>query len=192
MLPVSLFMPSYRSMLLQPDNDERWRQIVAALQKELMQLRPDEISWIEQRLDNVHLLQRRLHQLFIAADGAEHCSNCAGQCCELGHNHMTLVNVISCLLNGDLPPVNFSNSCPFLAHDGCSLAVEHRPFNCVTFICDRVEDALGSERQQQFYALEAELRTLYTAFDERYLGSSMRGILIRSQRINGAPFLTLR
>ncbi len=173
----------------QAGNARRWQEIVTALQREISCLDGEQRRWIEQRLALVHALQRQLHQLFLAADGAAACARCGGACCELGHNHMTLVNLLGVLLSATVPEADFSRTCPFLGADGCRLAVEVRPFNCVTFICPELEEALTPAQQEQFYALERQLRDQYAVFDERYLGSGMVGLLIRSRRIGSAPLL---
>ncbi|MDY0191307.1 MAG: hypothetical protein RBR22_11285 [Desulfuromonas sp.] len=168
---------------------QRWQQIVASIQQELCCVPEDELQWIKQNLVNIHALQSELHQLFIAGDGLNQCQECQGDCCDLGNNHMTLVNVLSGLLFNNLPAANFAQSCPFMGAHGCTLAVQTRPFNCVTFICERIEARLSAEQCQEFYALEKQLRAQYQAFDQRYIGSSLRGLLIRSQSMPGSKFL---
>jgi hypothetical protein len=41
----------------------------------------------------------------------------------------------------------------------------------------------------QFYTLERQLRSLYEEFDGRFSGSSLRGLLIRAERLGERPFL---
>lgn len=167
----------------------RWQQIVVAVQQELSCASEDERQWIEQQLANIHELQRQLQHLFIQADGFNQCQHCGGECCVLGNNHMTLVNLLSGLLYDNLPAADFNRSCPFMNDHGCALAVETRPFNCVTFICERIEQQLSRQQLEQFYAMERQLRELYLAFDHRYAGSSLRGLLIRSRSMAGSHFL---
>ncbi len=166
-----------------------WQQIIVSIQQELTCISASEREWIEQHLSNIHHLQRQLHELFVQANGLQHCANCHGSCCELGNNHMTLVNVLSGLLYQNLPQADFRQTCPFIAATGCTLKVETRPFNCVTFICDTIEDQLEEGELEHFYELERQLRELYDAFDQRYVGSSLRGLLIRSQGMAGNKFL---
>jgi hypothetical protein len=52
-----------------------------------------------------------------------------------------------------------------------------------------VEDALDEVGRADFYRLEAQLRQDYEAFDRRYAGSSLRGLLIRAERLGDRPFL---
>ncbi len=104
---------------------------------------------------------------------------------------MTLVEVLTALLQGQTIPTPVTDAtCPFLTEQGCLLVPEMRPFNCVTFNCERVEDQLTSEQQQTFYRLEKELRTLYMEFEERYAGASLRGLVIRAERLGGVPLLS--
>lgn len=171
---------------------DRWQNITVAISKELSCLPESERQWIEQQITHIHQLQRQLHALFIQAQGLKHCQNCLGSCCERGNNHMTLVNVLSGLLARTLPAADFNQTCPFLTAQGCALRVESRPFNCVTFICDTIEECLSTEDLEEFYALERQLRDHYTAFDQRYIGSSLQGLLIRSQSMPGNQYLAHR
>lgn len=171
---------------------QRWQQIVIDLQKEIFSLRRDERQWIEQQLALIASLQQQIHQLFITANGPQLCQRCLGSCCELGHNHMTLANLLAALLDDNLPQANFEQTCPFLGKQGCTLEVSCRPYNCVTFICDAVEEALTTEERELFYTLEQQLRSVYLAFDKRYIGSSLQGLLIRSQSMTGSLFLAHR
>ncbi|MCD6525424.1 MAG: hypothetical protein J7K75_00300 [Desulfuromonas sp.] len=170
----------------------RWQQIVLDVRKEVFSLREDERLWIVQHLALIKNLQQQIHSLFIGANGPELCHNCLGSCCELGHNHMTLANLLSALLSDSLPQADFERTCPFLGEQGCTLDVPVRPYNCVTFICDAVENALSPEERNRFYALDQQLRSLYLAFDQRYIGSSLQGLLIRSQSMPGNQFLARR
>lgn len=170
----------------------RWQQIIVTLQKEISAVAETQRLWIEQHLANIHHLQSQLHQLFLLGDGASHCRRCLGSCCERGNNHMTLVNVLGCLFADSLPAADFSRTCPFLGDAGCTLPVQTRPFNCVTFICDVIEESLSVEQQAQFYALEKQLRAQYKAFDQRYYGSSLHGLLIRAEGMSGSRFLAIR
>ena len=36
----------------------------------------------------------------------------------------------------------------------CLLPVAQRPFNCITFICEAVENRLSEEQTEEFYAIE--------------------------------------
>jgi hypothetical protein len=169
---------------------QRWRTILSELSREVALLPEGERLWMVARLARIGRLQKRLHRLFVAADGPKLCRCCLGGCCDCGRNHMTLVNLLSFLMADELPPAaDFSRICPFVGDQGCLLEPARRPFNCVIFLCEEVEGALSAGQRQLFSALEGRLRTLYLEFDGRYSGSSLRDIFIRSQALAGAPFL---
>ena len=172
---------------------QRWNNLVTRIESEYNALPAAEKRWIRTHLNEIAQCQRQLHELFLAGDGALHCSRCQGDCCAKGHNHMTLANLLSFLDGGrSLPPADFAATCPFLSATGCRLEVEERPYNCVTFICDKIEDSLTAAEKQSFYALDRRLRALYDRFGERYQGAAMTGLLLQEQRLAGLPFLQHR
>jgi hypothetical protein len=167
-----------------------WRSILAGLSGEVALLPQAERRWMTARLARIGRLQKRLHHLFVVANGPELCRLCQGGCCGCGRNHMTLVNLLPFLLADEAPPAaDFHRTCPYAGDQGCLLEPSRRPFNCVIFLCDQVEAALAEDQRHLFSALEARLRFLYLEFDRRYAGASLRGIFIRSQALGGAPFL---
>jgi len=167
-----------------------WRDVLLRVQRELTRLDADERLWLEQRLAQVVEHKRALQRLFVSAGGVAACRACDGACCARGHHHMTLVEVL-CVLRSDspLPDPDPLNTCPFLTPSGCSLAPELRPFNCVTFNCEAVEGRLSPEQVATFYRLEKELRALYAEFEAHFAGASLRGVLIRAQRLGGGALL---
>lgn len=172
------------------DDQQLWQQTVTALRLELAGISPSERSWIASRLGVIVRLQERLHALFLGADGENLCRCCRGQCCERGRNHLTLVNLLGYLLEEREPPApDFTRTCPFLGPHGCRIDVGRKPFNCVTFICDGIEQRLTEDRRTDFYALEKELRRCYETFERRFAGAGLRGLLIRAERLQGAPLL---
>lgn len=170
--------------------ETRWQDIVARVVAEYALLPVAEKRWIRKQLKQIEALQRQLDQLFSAADGEAVCRYCRGDCCAHGHNHLTLANLLSFVCREQpLPRADFSHTCPFLGSSGCRLAVESRPYNCVTFICDKIEATLTSSEKTDFYCCERRLRTLYGEFAARYPGAAMTGLLIADQRLAGRPFL---
>jgi len=167
-----------------------WAACVAAVRRELTLCGADEQLWIEQHAAQVIEFKQQLHRLFLEAEGVEACRECDGACCARGQHHMTLVEVLSALQRGvTLPAPDPEATCPFLAPGGCELEPGLRPFNCVTFNCERVEGKLTPARIEQFYDLERQLRALYEAFEERFAGASLRGLVIRSRRLGGKRLL---
>jgi hypothetical protein len=54
---------------------------------------------------------------------------------------------------------------------------EFRPYCCITFICDQVEERLAPHEREALLGLENELRSLYTEMD-RSLGKEFRTSLL--------------
>lgn len=173
-------------------NSRLWNNIVSSVMNEYHDLAPAELTWINARLDQIEALQLELNQVFCHAEGESICHQCQGDCCLKGHNHMTLVNLLSFIRRGVLPPdADFTSTCPFLGGEGCRLSVNSRPYNCISFICDRIEVALPQDKKAHFYALDSALRSLYLEFTQRYRGAAMTGLLIFEQRRAGQSFLAL-
>jgi hypothetical protein len=167
-----------------------WQRTLDAVSAELRALDQERRDWISEAVGNIARDQQLLHDLFLAADGPALCSRCRGACCACGTHHFTLANLLAWLIRGDTPPVpDFSLTCPFLGESGCRLPVSRRPFNCVIFLCEDVWENLSVPQQQQARRLEEALRRQYLAFDECFAGASLRGLLIRAERMEGQALL---
>ena len=169
---------------------KQWQQSLLQVRRELSSLCADERQWLEQHLGLVVELKSRLHDLFVTAGGPGLCHKCDGACCAHGQHHMTLVEVLAAAVSASpLPEPCADATCPFLSQRGCLLEPGMRPFNCVTFQCEQVEERLSAQQREEFYRLENELRELYQLFERRYAGASLRGLVIRSQRLGDARLL---
>lgn len=168
----------------------RWKGYLDSVSADYAQLPAVERSWIDRELTRIASLQQQLDDLFRRGDGPAVCRRCLGACCDCGKNHFSLVNLLAFLSAEELPPVaDFTLPCPFLGPTGCRLEVSRRPFNCITFICEGILDPLGEAGYDAFHELEGQLRRCYLNFDQRYVGSSLRGLLIRGESLAGRSFL---
>ena len=168
----------------------RLGRLLERLQTEVAGLPAADREWARTTLQRIGALKEGLHEFFLRAQGVVICGRCGGACCERGKNHLTLVEMLAHLLQGqELPSADFSRSCPFLGADGCRLPIDRRPFNCITFICQEIEDRLSETDRKAFYALEKELRRCYEAFDRRFAGASLRGIFLRAETLGERPLL---
>ncbi len=174
----------------QVEREQLWQQLVDQIGAEYHQLEVSERTWIQKTCDRISCVQERLDQLFRRGDGLRQCQDCRGDCCALGHNHLTLANLLL-FLSQDvrLPTLDFSSTCPLLGTRGCLLAAGQRPYNCISFLCDRIEDQLQKSDVECFYLLEKELRAIYRMFADRYAGGSMSGLLLTAKRLRGQPYL---
>jgi len=169
---------------------EVWRQLVAQLREEFLALDAAEIAQIQQIGQRISLLQQELDRLFDQGDGVQQCRECQGDCCACGHNHLTLANVLILMANQvAVPSLDFKQACPLLGEQGCHLPASYRPYNCISFLCDRIEEKLSRQQTERFYQIDRELRTLYAHFAQRYAGGSLSGLLVAQQRLQGQPFL---
>ncbi len=167
-----------------------WESGLAGLRSDWTNLAEDEKIWIVTRLDAIERLQQGLHRLFAEGNGEGHCRRCEGLCCGHGKHHVTLVNLLFFIARDNDPPSpDFSATCPMLAADGCRLSPGVRPFNCVTFACDPVEEDMGSDARAAFYDAERTLRHLYDEFARRYAGAGMRGFLLARARLGSGSSL---
>lgn len=193
MLPFFLSWDIIGMSELSKERQRRWQAIVERIRQEYHALPQSEKEWIATRLQELERVQSGLDSLFGKADGALACSACQGACCAKGHNHMVLPNLLAYLQQDTLPPTaDFSLTCPWLGPQGCVHEVGHRPYNCITFLCDKLEERLESAEGEEFYRLDRELRQLYRSFTERYVGGGMVGLLLQVERLGDRPFLSLR
>ncbi len=167
-----------------------WRSVVDAVGAELAALAPEERASLRGDLETIRELQEELHLLFLAAGGAGLCAACDGECCGLGRHHLTLANLLPFLLAAEEPPpLDFGRTCPLLGDGGCILEAGRRPYNCVTFLCEAVEERLTPADRERFGNLETDLRRRYGDLESRYAGAGMRGLLLRAETLAGRPFL---
>jgi len=168
-------MPSHTDRTL-------WRQIVQQVTVEWDALPTGEKNWITDHALKIVTLQESLHRLFLAVDGDVICRNCAGGCCGHGKFHPTLVNLLACLIKEKpFPLPRFDQGCPYIGAGGCLFPPGLRPYNCISFICEKIDSQLAPDDRAEFCRLEKEIRTEYEEFSGRYVGAGMRGILVRGK-----------
>lgn len=168
-----------------------WLQTLARTRRELAELPPAQRDWLAAQANRIGELQLELDRLFRAIGGPAICTDCLGGCCSLARHHLTLTNVLACLLAGEEPPQpDYTLPCPLLGDQGCRLPAARRPFNCIIFLCDAVDRQLSNEQREAFARVEAELRATYHAVAARCPGASLRGLLIAATRRGDRPLLT--
>ena len=121
-----------------------------------------------------------MQQLVSGVDAAAHCAACGGACCVKGKYHFSAVDLLVYLAT-DRPlfAPRFDNGlCPFLGEPACLIPAGYRPFNCITFNCDLIEDQLAREDVSRFYRMEQELVARYAAIRGVFPARSMDGPLL--------------
>jgi hypothetical protein len=172
------------------DYPPEWSALLQRINSEIETLDATERGWLNERLAAIASLQIALDELFFKAGGNNACAGCEGACCGCGRHHITLTNLLGYLLAGEVPPTpDFSRTCPFLGEQGCCLPVARRPYNCITFFCETLEDRLDADQCGQLRALDRQLRSEYQRVADRYPAASLRGIWIALERIGNGRLL---
>ncbi len=171
---------------LNPD----WPTLLKRLTLEVAALGADEKAWLKERLAVIAATQVELDELFRKADGLDACAGCDGTCCGCGRHHVTLTNLLAFLLADETPPTpDFSRTCPYLGERGCLLTVDRRPYNCITFFCETLEDQLCADDCETLRSLDRRLRNEYLRVATRYPAASLRGLWIALQRVGDSALL---
>lgn len=172
------------------DHQPDWSALVLRINRELAVLDELERAWLRDRLAVIAATQKQLDELFARAGGSNACTGCDGACCGCGRHHLTLTNLLAYLLEGESPPApDFNSTCPFLGERGCRLPVDRRPYNCITFFCETLEERLDCAGREQLRSLDRKLRAEYLRVAERYPAASLRGLWIALERVGGGQIL---
>jgi hypothetical protein len=167
-----------------------WHKLLNRLHCELGALEDVERRWLARQIAEIGHLQVELDAMFRTADGPATCSACLDNCCGCGRHHLTLTNLLAYLLAGETPPVpDFNSACPFLDARGCRLPVARRPYNCITFFCETLDERLDHGDREQLRRLDRRLRRAYQRVAERYPAASLRGLWIALERVRGGHLL---
>ena len=167
-----------------------WPALLRKARLELTTLGDDEKAWLRERLAVIAKIQTELDRLFCKAGGLKACMCCHGTCCGCGRHHLTLTNLLAYLLEGETPPQpDFSRTCPFLGEQGCLLTVDRRPYNCITFFCETLENQLPDDDCEALRSLDRHLRDEYQQIAARYPAASLRGLWIALQRLGDGALL---
>jgi len=167
-----------------------WPALLERINREVSAINPSERTWLYERVTAIAGIQHALNELFTRAGGSASCAACDGACCDCGRHHFTLTNLLAYLLVSEVPPApDFTQSCPFLGGLGCRLPVARRPYNCITFFCETLEDQLDNDDREQLRSLDRQLRREYQLLENRYPAASLRGLWIALERVGGGHLL---
>jgi hypothetical protein len=124
--------------------------------------------------------KRSLQGIVARVEASSHCAGCGGACCVTGRYHFTPVDLVAYLVAGEplFQPLFANGLCPYLGEQGCLMAPQFRPFNCITFNCELIEDRLTPEELSGFYLLERELRLSYREIRSLCPAGSLGGSLL--------------
>ncbi|OGU05775.1 MAG: hypothetical protein A2075_02035 [Geobacteraceae bacterium GWC2_58_44] len=165
------------------DFDKQWHDGVRRVSAAFSALPEPELERVR-RLGSLMMEQKGAMQALVAqVDAASHCAGCGGACCVAGKYHFTAVDLLVHLATGAplFAPLFHNGLCSYLAEAGCLMAPAYRPFNCITFNCELIEDLLPEHEVARFYRLERELRRSYGEMRALFPGNSMDGALLQGE-----------
>jgi hypothetical protein len=161
-----------------------WGKAVEAVAREYAALPCTLRTWIGERAAVIRERKIALSRLSQGVGGEGICAACRGECCARGRHHFTVIDLLVHLAAGRplFSPDFAGDRCPWLGPAGCLMNPEYRPFNCVTFNCERVEGLLDPAVHDRFYRIEAELRAVYGEVEELFGNRFMQGLLLNYER----------
>jgi hypothetical protein len=130
--------------------------------------------------------QKRAMQAYASrVDSASRCAACGGACCRSGKYHFSEVDLLVYLAAGRplFAPLFDNLLCPYLGEGGCFMEPALRPFNCITFNCELIEELLSREEVASFYRLERELRCCYLEISSLFTGSPLSRALLKGMEV---------
>jgi hypothetical protein len=165
------------------DFDRQWQDGVAAVTGAFRAL-PEPVLARLRALSRRLMEQKETMQALVAqVDAASHCAGCGGACCVAGKYHFTAADLLVYLATGAplFAPLFDNGLCCYLGEGGCLMAPAYRPFNCITFNCELIEDRLPEHEVARFYRLERELRQSYGEIRSLFPGAAMQGALLKGE-----------
>lgn len=165
-------------------DQQKWEKAVAAIAREYRELTPVVRKQADSLLERVTEAKTRVHAFAEHLQGGEICASCGGECCLTGKYHFTVVDLLCYLREGKelFLPRFASGRCPYLGDAGCFMEPRFRPYNCVTFNCDRVEGLMKPVEKERFMDAERELRACYRQMEELFGNRFLQGMLINCER----------
>jgi hypothetical protein len=160
--------------------DDRWQDGVRRVAEARQSLPERELARLGSLCTALMGCKVELQRIASRADAASRCADCGGACCVTGKYHFTPVDLLVYLAAGEplFVPLFENGVCPYLGVSGCLMRPEFRPFNCITFNCELIEDRLAPEQVARFYELERELRLGYRAIRSLFPAGALAGVLL--------------
>jgi hypothetical protein len=174
---------------------ELWNRGVALLTREFSLLPAKHRDELGALLAEAGRLKEDIVSLSDAAEGSAICATCGGACCRVGRYHTTPLALLAYCAADEMPvaPDFASGACPFLGAAGCRITPSRRPFTCVIFICEQIEERLSARDVALLHEAEENLRRLSELVASRFGRLLTQSFLLEMERGNrdGVPFLIL-
>ncbi|BCG45728.1 hypothetical protein GEOBRER4_n0494 [Citrifermentans bremense] len=161
--------------------EREWVKAVAAVDAVFQALPQEKAHRLHELSRAMVALKERMQRLVEQVEAAESCAGCGGACCVCGKYHFSAADLLAYRATGEpLFSPRFDNGlCPYLGEPGCLIPPGYRPFNCITFNCELIEDRLAHSDVSRFYLMERELKGLYAEIRSLFPGGAMDGPLLR-------------
>jgi hypothetical protein len=143
------------------NDQQRWQRAGKAACLRYEQLPGDTGEGLEILVSRIMLLKEELLEQALAAGSASICRSCGGACCRNGKYHVSLLDLLAYRITRSeavVPDFTKAPHCPYGGIGGCRMPPRFRPFTCVIFNCDAVEERMGADGRERFALAEQELR----------------------------------
>ena len=165
-------------------DQELWQRAVLQLRKEFDSLPAAMRLELAGAARRIRELKTGIHQIAADSGAAAICAECGGECCLCGKFHVTVIDLLIYLISDrEIFTPRFDRGlCPYMGDAGCLMAAAYRPFNCITFNCERIEGLWEPASVERFYGLEQELRSSYAQLEQLFANRFVGGLLQNFQR----------
>lgn len=153
-----------------------WEKGIALVRREWENLPEDVRDEIVSRIAELMICKDSIHRIMSDAGSGDLCAECGGLCCSRGKYHVSPIDLLAFIVTGqELFSPDFENgACPYLADDHCLMPPPYRPFTCITFACEAVEERIPPLVRARLRFLVDNLASLYASID-RILGRRVQG-----------------
>lgn len=167
-------------------NHDTWGIAIDRATSEFCGLEPSVRVRADDIVREIMVLKADMASLFDGLNSGEVCHLCRGECCQTGCFHFTAVDLLAYLATGRelFVPRFDTGACPYLGDAGCLMEASYRPYNCVTFVCDRIDAGMDPDLRNRFAGLSSALMERYREMEELFANRFVSGILN-----NGARFV---
>lgn len=162
-----------------------WQYGVETVLREVDELPSSLRTRLTELLVQIMRCKKTLFAVATEVDAADICQACGGACCSRGRYHFSAIDLLAyCITNTPLFTPDFTTgSCPFLLGNKCAMTPQYRPFTCITFHCEPMDELFSTDQRDQMRRLEANLTYMYDSL-ESLLATRLRGGLLHYAEVS--------
>lgn len=146
------------------------------MKREWGNLPADVRDQIASLISEMMICKDSIHRIMFEAGSETLCADCGGICCSRGKYHVSPVDLLAFIVTGrEIFSPDFTNgACPYLSDDHCLMPPPYRPFTCITFACEALEERMPPLVRARLRFLVDNLASLYASIDG-ILGRRIQG-----------------